>query len=514
MEKYNLEDYIDVLEKSGNLKEVIGCEDILKKEVNHVSYNSKEIVENTLFICKGATFKIEYLKEAIKVGAFVYVSENKYDVNIPFILVDNINEALSCLSAMYFNYPGEKINVIGVGGTKGKSTTTYYIKAILDEYSKSLNKKETAVISSIDTYDGVEKFESHITTPESYEIHKHFYNALNSDMENIVMEVSSQALKYNRVKDVFFDIGIFMNISEDHISPIEHEDFDDYYNSKLKLFANTKNAIVNMDADLAENTLECAKNDSQRVFTFSMKRKDTDFYAYEIKKEGFNTIFKVHTPSYDEDFILTMPGLFNVENALAAIASAYIMDIPVKCIKKGLEIAKSSGRMEVFHTKDMKIIILVDYAHNKLSFEKLFSSVKEEYKGRRIVAIFGCPGKKALLRRKDLGTIAGKNSDFIYLVAEDPGAEPVSAISNDIAQYVKKYTNNYALIEERGDAILDAVLEAEQAEVPTIILLTGKGRETRQKYGSEYLPCISDVEYTEKYLREYDKRHENEEEAK
>ncbi len=507
MEKFTVKEYIELLENEKLITSKINMETILDKIVELVSFNSKEIEENTLFICKGATFKTEYLKEAINNGAFCYVADKKYDVDIPGILVSDIQKALSALSAMYFNYPGETINVIGVGGTKGKSTTTYYIKSILDEYALSQNKKDTAVISSIDTYDGVENFESHITTPESYDIHKHFANALNSGMENVVMEVSSQALKLDRVADVFFDIGIFMNISEDHISPIEHKDFQDYYESKLKMFKNTKNAIVNMDADLALNTLAVARRDSARVFTFSMKEKNTDFYAYDIKKDGFNTIFRVHTPSYDDEFILTMPGLFNVENALAAIATAYLMDIPVNIIKHGLEIARSSGRMEVFHTKDMKIIILVDYAHNKLSFEKLFSSVKEEYPERRIVAIFGCPGKKALLRRKDLGTIAGQNSDFVYLVAEDPGAEPVIDISQDIAQYVKKYTNNYALIEERGDAIKDAVLKAEKETKPTIVLLTGKGRETRQKYGTEYLPCISDVEYTEKYLKEYDDRH-------
>lgn len=509
MEKYNVKEYIDLLKDENILVKTISCEDILDTQVNLVSYNSKEVEENTLFIVKGALFKDEYLKEAIDNGVFVYVSEKEFNVDIPCVLVSDIRKALSCLSAMYFNYPGEKINVIGVGGTKGKSTTTYYIKSVLDEYSKAQGKKDTAVISSIDTYDGVENFESHITTPESYDIHKHFFNALNSGMENIVMEVSSQSLKLERVADVFFDIGIFMNISEDHISEIEHPTFEDYYNSKLKMFKNTKNAIVNLDADLALNTLAVARRDSARAFTFSMKTKDADFYAYDIKKDGFNTIFKVHSPTYDEEFKLTMPGLFNVENALATIAATYLMDIPVEYIKRGLEIARSSGRMEVFHTKDMKIIVLVDYAHNKLSFEKLFSSVKEEYPERRVVSIFGCPGKKALLRRKDLGTIAGQNSDFIYIVAEDPGAEPVIDISNDIAQYVKKYTNNYALIEERGEAIEDAILKAEKEDKPTIVLLTGKGRETRQKYGNEYLPCISDVEYTEKFLSEYDKRHDN-----
>ena len=297
MEKYNVKEYIELLKQEDILKETIDCEKIMDKQVDLVSYNSKEVQENTLFVVKGALFKNEYLKEAIDNGVFVYVSENKFDVDIPCILVTDIRKALSCMSAMYFNYPGESLNVIGVGGTKGKSTTTYYIKAILDEYSKAMNKKDTAVISSIDTYDGVENFESHITTPESYDIHRHFANALKSGMENLVMEVSSQSLKIERVADVFFDIGIFMNISEDHISPIEHPNFEDYYNSKLKMFKNTKNAIVNMDADLASNTLAVARRDSARVFTFSMKTKDTDFYAYDIRKDGFNTLFKVHTPS-------------------------------------------------------------------------------------------------------------------------------------------------------------------------------------------------------------------------
>ena len=227
MDKYSVKEYIRLLENENLLKDKYKCENILEKEVNLVSFNSKEVEEDTLFICKGASFKLEYLKEAVENGVFVYVAEDKYDIDIPCILVNDIRKALSCLSAMYFNFPGESINVIGVGGTKGKSTTTYYIKSILDEYSKSVNKKDTAVISSIDTYDGVENFESHITTPESYDIHKHFFNALNSGMENVVMEVSSQALKLDRVADVFFDVGIFMNISEDHISPIEHPDFDD-----------------------------------------------------------------------------------------------------------------------------------------------------------------------------------------------------------------------------------------------------------------------------------------------
>ena len=212
MEKYKVKDYIDLLKEENLISEVINCDDILEKEVNLVSYNSKEIEEDTLFICKGINFKDEYLKEAIDNGVFIYVAERKYNVDVPCVIVNDIRKALSCLSAMYFNYPCEKVNVIGVGGTKGKSTTTYYIKSILDEYSRKMNKKDTAVISSIDTYDGVENFESHITTPESYDIQKHLFNAYNCGMENLVMEVSSQALKLERVADVFIDDELNLNI--------------------------------------------------------------------------------------------------------------------------------------------------------------------------------------------------------------------------------------------------------------------------------------------------------------
>jgi hypothetical protein len=210
----------------------------------------------------------------------------------------------------------------------------------------------------------------------------------------------------------------------------------------------------------------------------------------------------VKTPEYEKEFELTMPGLFNVENALAAISVCYALNIPVQFIYDGLRIARSSGRMELYSTKDKNILALVDYAHNKLSFEKLFESTKAEYPDRKILIVFGCPGKKALLRRKDLGTIAGKYADKVYLTAEDPGAEPVIDICNDIASYVSKYTSNYEIIEDREEAIKKAILTAPDN---SIILLTGKGNETRQKYGTEYIPCLSDVECVKKYFDEYDK---------
>lgn len=196
-----------------------------------------------------------------------------------------------------------------------------------------------------------------------------------------------------------------------------------------------------------------------------------------------------------------MPGLFNVENALAAIGATLALGVPVEYIQKGLYVARSSGRMEVYTSQDGKIVGIVDYAHNKLSFEKLFSSTKQEYPGYQIISIFGCPGLKALLRREALGTIAGQNSAKVYIVAEDPGLEPFMDISLDIAQYVERTGCPYEIIEDRGDAIRKAILTADK---PTVLLITGKGNETRQKYGAQYLPCASDVELTKQYLAEYD----------
>ncbi len=483
-----IEKYIEILKEKN---QIINLEELNEMtiqnfDIGYVTYNSNEVLQNTLFICKGQNFKEEYLIDAVNKGAIFYVSEKKYNVEIPCILVKDIKMSLCIIADEYFDYPAKELNIIGVGGTKGKSTTSYYIKYILDEYASKNNLKDTAIISSIDTYDGVLNFESHITTPESLDLQNNFKNAVNSGIKNLVMEVSSQALKYDRVGTLEFDYGIFLNVSEDHISPIEHIDFEDYFNSKMKMFAKSKKIFVNLDSDFSDKILEKAKSDSKEVFTFSKNNSNADIYAYDIQKNGFDTVFKINLNDNNieyngKEFVLTMPGLFNVENAVAAIGVAIKMNIPYIHIYEGLKKAKSSGRMEIYHSKDKKIIAIVDYAHNKLSFEKLYESTKSEYPDRKIITVFGCPGKKAFLRRKDLGLLAGKNSDKIYITAEDPGMEPVLDISKEIAKYVEEYTKNYEIIEDRGEAIKEAVKTAKEDIQKTIILITGKGNETRQK---------------------------------
>lgn len=503
MRYYTMKEYAELLAERGMLAE---CDLCGKEEtvIRLLTYDSREVIADTMFICKGAAFKPVYLRNSIEQGAVCYISEKRYDLEqeVPYLVVKDIRKAMAALANFFYNKPWEDLTLIGVGGTKGKSTSVYYMKAIVDDYLAAQNKKDSAVISSIDIYDGKSKVESHITTPEAVELQMHLRNALDCGMEYAQMEVSSQALKYHRVDDMLFDVAVFLNISEDHISPIEHKDFEDYLSSKMLMFAKTKTAVVNLDADCIDRILKEAQA-AKEVITFSTKDDRADYYAYRIRKDGQSTRFMVRCGSFDEEFVLTMPGLFNVENALGVIAAAVKLGIPKEYIHSGLMRARSSGRMELYASEDKKILAIVDYAHNKLSFEKLFSSMREEYPEYGIVSIFGCPGKKALTRRRDLGTIAGQYSKKVYLAAEDPGYEPVEDISKDIAQYVEAQGCPYEMIEDRGEAIRAAI---ESAEGKTLLLITGKGGETRQKYGSEYLDCPSDVEYVLRYLEEYNNR--------
>ena len=503
MKKFKLYEYTEKLGKD-ELVVASDTEKIKDTVINKVCYNSNEVEKNTLFVCKGIKFKEEYLKNAIVSGAIAYISEKKYDVDIPCILVNDIQKALALVSKMYFNNPTDKLKMIGITGTKGKSTTAYYVKSILDNYMKDVDGTDTAILSSINNYDGKTTVESVLTTQESYEINKYARNAVDSNLKSLVMEVSSQALKKNRVYGITYDAAVFLNISEDHISDIEHPNFEDYFESKLKIFKQAKVACVNLNMDDIEHLLKVldAAKEAEKVITFGTTR-NADIFAYQIEKKGLNTTFKVRTPYFNDKIVLTMPGLFNIENALAAIAVAVSMKIPYKNIYEGLKVARSSGRMELYTNKDKRIIAIVDYAHNKLSFEKLYESTIKEYPDKKIVTVFGCPGGHAMIRRRDLGVLSGLNSDITYLTAEDPGMEKAVDICEEIGGYVKKVGGKYKIIEDRGEAIETAILE----NPDSVILITGKGNETRQKIGTTYVKCLTDVQYTKKALKKYDEEH-------
>ena len=483
MKKYKLINYIEELKRENLLLQENISKELSEIIINNVTYDSRKVKEKTLFLCKGLSFKVEYLENALNSGAIAYVSEEQYKIeDKPFIIVNDIRKALAVLSKFYNNNPQNEINMIGITGTKGKSTTSYYIKYILDDYMKDLNKKETAIISSIDIFDGKVREGATMTTPEPEELFMHIRNAAESGLDNLVMEVCSQALKMERVYGILYKYGVFLNISEDHISNIEHKDYNDYLESKLKLFERAETAIVNLNTDDLEKILNAAQK-SKKIVTFGNK-ENADVYGYNIRKEGLNTVFNVRTKNFDEEIILTMPGLFNVENALAAISVATEMGIPYENIYNGLKKAKATGRMEIYSNKSQDIVVIVDYAHNKLSFQKLYESTMKEYPKREIITVFGCPGNKAQNRRKDLGELSGKYSDMNYLTTDDPKYEDPKEICKEISTYIEKENGKYKIVIDREQAIKQAIFEAKPNSV---ILINGKGHETAQiftAYGS------------------------------
>ena len=503
LESYDLTRYLHELNKL-NLIETADLFDQTDKLISGVTYNSKDVQKNSLFICKGANFKVEYLEEALENGAIAYLSEEKYDVDkeVPYILVADIRKAMAPVASLFYNYPQDKIKIIGVGGTKGKTTTSYFVKAVLDEYLSEQNKKPAGLISTIITYDGVQEEASRNTTPEAVELIQHLANAVKSGLEYFVIEVSSQALKYHRTDGIYFDVGIFLNIDEDHISPIEHPNYEDYLESKLKMFRQTKHLIINNETSERERVLQRAEVDAEDYQTFSLISEATNFFADDIHSDGFKTEFSVRSVNWDEDYELSMPGLFNVENAVAVIATADILGIPQKHVRKALAKIEVPGRTELFQTEDEQIISIVDYAHNRLSFERLFESVEKTYPAYRKVSVFGAPGGKASGRARELGTVGGIHSDFVYITMDDPGYEEVIDISEEIAQHVKAHDTPYRIIEDRAEAIETAFKDVKEK---TVLLVMGKGQDNSQKIKGKDVPYANDVYYVKKLIEEYNK---------
>lgn len=479
-------------------------EETAAREIRQISCNSKEVCEDSLFLCKGAAFRAKYLTEALMRGAAAYVSEKEYPEgkDAKVLLVTDIRKAMAVLGEAFYEYPAEKLRIIGITGTKGKTTTAYYIRSILDTWLADQKKKESAILSSIESYDGEEYRPARLTTPETLDLQKYLRKTVDAGVTCLTMEVSSQALKYNRIGSMQMETGVFLNISKDHISPQEHADFRDYFHSKLKMFCHCRNVCINLDADRAGEILKAAQG-AERVWTFGMVSQ-ADVSGSNIRMKEGHLYFHIRMPEYEGDIHVPMHGMFNAENALAAAAACCSMGIPADCIVRGLSVVKVRGRMEEYRSCDGKKTVIVDYAHNRLSFEKLFESVHLEYPGHPVSVIFGCPGGKAYNRRKELAVIADRYADRIYLVPDDPGPENPEEIAGEIRSYIRNRQDCCLYVEDRADAVARAIEET----VPgTILLVLGKGCEASQKYADGSMPCLSDCDSVREALKQYDRKH-------
>lgn len=448
----------------------------LEKEVTAVEYDTRrELAQGSMFICiEGAVFDgHDYaLKAAEKAGVLVVSKDvpgiEQYDVTV--IKVKNTRYAMAWISAAYFGYPAEKLKVIGVTGTKGKTTTTYLVKSILENAGYKVG-----LVGTIETIIGDKHIPATNTTPESYVLQSYFAKMVEAGMEAVVMEVSSQGLKLHRTQGVEFDFGIFTNLEPDHIGPNEHENFEDYLYCKGLLFKQCKVGIVNADDKHCDEVIAghtCA------IERFGMG-KDVDLRACDLsllrKKGVLGVSFKVEG-LMEFNVEVSTPGKFSVYNALTAIAICRHFGVSEENIKKALLNAHVKGRIEPVKVSD-DFTLLIDYAHNAMSLESLLTTLKE-YEPHRLVCLFGCGGNRSKLRRYEMGEISGKLADLTIITSDNPRFEKPQEIIEDIKIGIAKTDGKYVEICDRKEAIRYAIVNGEAGD---IIVLAGKGHEDYQE---------------------------------
>lgn len=512
----------------------------------HATYDTRDIKPGTLLFIKG-NFKPEYLLNADSKGLSAYVAEQSYAeyTNAVGLIVNDARKAMSVLAAAFFGNPQKDLTVVGITGTKGKTTTAYFTHAILNAHSHG----KAALFSSVDNcLDGVNYVESDLTTPESFDAFKMMREAVDNGMKYLVMEVSSQAYKVSRVYGLKFDVAAFLNISPDHISPIEHPTFEDYLYCKRQIIANTKSLVLNADADHADLLMQDAERNNVPVTTFARIQRDEienstceiknsddlennrvnsckyvndedyaellapDYIAMPVENSESHCIAikntqedsdeeDVHYLTLDE-FSLAIAGDFNYENALAAIAIASNLGIKENDLEAlhALENIKISGRMEVSKDSESNTIAIVDYAHNFISVKSLLDFVYEKYgkENPRITLVTGSAGNKAYDRRKEIVEAAqNRIYQFIFTI-EDTNTEDEMDICKDMRGYITNENVKSHIIIDRPDAVEYSVDDARKSFNKdgkfNIILLIGKGDERWIKHENKHVPYEGDSE--------------------
>ena len=462
--KLNFKEALELLDK----EELIISNDKDNSSFSYLSYNSKDVNVDTLFICKGKNFKEEYLDEAIEKGATAYISEIDYNKNISKIIVKDIRKAMAIISNYFYDIKDKKCKIIGVTGTSGKTTTVNFIKDIVNNHTKSKN----IYLSTVSSYNGLKEMKYKNTTPEIIDIDRCIKNANTLSISYIIMEVSSQAVKLDRIYGIDFDIGVLTNIDNDHISEMEHKDFNEYLKCKIDFLRRCKTIIICKDFPYYEEVIKELLD--KRIITYG--EKDADYIIKEIKKEKTYTSFNIVNNNTIGNYTITMKGKFNVYNATASIIVANILGIKPNIIKESLQRTKVLGRVNIF--ENFICPIIVDYAHNKKSLISLVEMVKEYYGNRNIKMVFGSTGDRGINRIDELGEVAGIYASYVYLTTDDPGPKEVLDICFDIAKNIKKHETNYEIIIDRKAAIEKALSEATKEDA---ILIIGKGDETYQK---------------------------------
>lgn len=442
--------------------------------VSELVYNTRKVKKECMFVCiKGATFDShDVAGEAAKNGAVVIVAERPVDVpaGTTVVLVEDTRYALALISAAYFQYPAKKLKVIGITGTKGKTTTTFMIRSILEHAGIP-----TGLIGTIEVIIGDRHIPAHNTTPESYEVQEYFAQMVEAGCKVVVMEVSSQGLKLHRTAGIQFDIGIFTNLAPDHIGENEHASFEEYMECKSRLFRQCDLGLVNVDDAHCDDILQ---SHTCKVETYGFSEK-ADLRASDLKlvnRPGFLGVDYHVSGLMDFDVEIDMPGRFSVYNSLVAIAVCRHFDIPKEDMLAALEVVQTKGRIEKVKVSD-DFTLMIDYAHNAMSLESLLTTLKE-YNPKRLVCLFGCGGNRSKLRRYEMGEVSGNLADLTVITSDNPRFEEPQAIIDDIKIGIGKTSGKYVEIIDRKEAIRYVI---EHGQPGDVIVLAGKGHEDYQE---------------------------------
>lgn len=450
-------------------------------EITDLVYDSRKLCKGCLFVCiKGTvTDGHTFAAEAAEMGAAAVLVQEEVKVpeGVTVIRVKDTRWGLALVSAAWFHHPAEELKVIGVTGTKGKTTTTYMVKSILENAGYKVG-----LIGTIEAIIGDEVIPASNTTPESYIVQQYFRKMVEQGCQCVVMEVSSQGLMMHRTAGFQFEIGIFTNIEPDHIGPNEHESFEEYMVCKGLLFQQCRTGIVNIDDAHWEHVL---KNHTCELETFGFS-KEADLRAENtrlISRPGYLGVAYQARGLVDMDVEIDVPGKFSVYNSLTAIAICRHFNVTQEDMKKALKAAKVKGRIEMIKVSD-DFTLMIDYAHNAMSLESLLTSLKE-YRPKRLVSLFGCGGNRSKLRRYEMGEVSGRLADLTIITSDNPRFENPQEIIDDIKVGMAKTKGNYVEITDRKEAIKYAIMHGQPGDV---IVLAGKGHEDYQEIKGKKYP--------------------------
>lgn len=464
----------------------------LEQEVRGITYDSRKVLENDIFICITG-FSVDghmFASKAIENGAKIIILEREV-TNIPnditVIKVNDTRKVMPKIASDFYYNPSKDFNLIGVTGTNGKTTTVFFIETILNNIGK-----KTGLIGTIENHVGKKVIQTERTTPESLDLQQLFYEMKNESIDTVIMEVSSHALDLHRVDCSNFNIGVFTNLTQDHLD--YHKTKENYLKVKTKLFKMCNIGVINIDDEASEYIIKEAT--CEHIITYSTIDSNANIYAKDISLSSNGVKYKLVLEENEYDVEFAIPGKFSVYNSLSAIGACYAVGLPIKSVIEALKKVKGvKGRFQSIKSKKGYSVI-VDFAHAPDGLYNVLKTIQEFCEGK-IITVFGCGGDRDKTKRPIMGKFAGDYSDFCVITSDNPRTEDPQIIINEIEEGIKDTDCPYTTILDREEGIHFALSMAEENDV---VLVAGKGHENYQIIGDKKIH-FDDIEVVEQFLQ-------------